>query len=95
VTSAAGPLRRFWWWMTATMLRQLVNEVAVANDGLAALDEAERVRPDVILTDVGMPRPHGLNATRRIRQTGWGRHREPSREAGCDGHLVEAVDPAD
>jgi CheY-like chemotaxis protein len=93
----------------AIMLRLLGNEVKTANDGVEAVAEAERFRPEVILMDVGMPRLNGLDATRRIREqpwgesitiialTGWGQDndRARSREAGCDGHLVKPVSPAD
>jgi CheY-like chemotaxis protein len=93
----------------AEMLRLLGNEVAVAHDGLDAVEAAGRVRPDLILMDVGMPRLNGLDATRRIREqpwgggmtilalTGWGQDddRERSRAAGCDGHLVKPATLAD
>jgi DNA-binding NarL/FixJ family response regulator len=42
--------------------------VGEAGDGGAALDEIERLRPDVVLMDIEMPRPNGLEATRRITQ---------------------------
>jgi CheY-like chemotaxis protein len=93
----------------AMMLRLLGNEIKTAHDGLEAMAEAERFRPDVILMDVGMPRLNGLEATRQIREQEWGREfiiialtgwgqdndRERSREAGCDGHLVKPVNLAD
>jgi CheY-like chemotaxis protein/two-component sensor histidine kinase len=89
----------------AEMLKLLGYSAAVAHDGLQAVEAAERVRPDVVLMDVGMPRMNGLDATRRIREqpwgrdavivalTGWGQEgdRARSKEAGCDGHLVKPV----
>jgi two-component system, NarL family, response regulator NreC len=39
-----------------------------AGDGQAALDEVERLRPDVVLMDIEMPRLNGFDATRRITQ---------------------------
>jgi DNA-binding NarL/FixJ family response regulator len=43
-----------------------IEVVGEAGDGLAAVAEAERLRPDVVLTDVRMPGLDGLEATRRI-----------------------------
>ncbi len=40
--------------------------VGTARDGLEAVEQAERLRPDVILMDVHMPRMNGYEATRRI-----------------------------
>ena len=93
----------------AEMLKLLGYSVAVAHDGLEAVEAAERVRPDVVLMDVGMPRMNGLDAARRIRElpsgrgavivalTGWGQDndRARSKEAGCDGHLVKPVSLSD
>ncbi|WP_439627734.1 hybrid sensor histidine kinase/response regulator [Gemmata sp.] len=93
----------------ADMLALFGNELAVAHDGVEAVERAERFRPEVILMDVGMPRLNGLDATRRIREqpwgrgitvialTGWGQEsdRERSRAAGCDGHLTKPVNLPD
>jgi PAS domain S-box-containing protein len=87
------------------MLELAGHQVALAHDGVEAIERAAEFRPEVILMDVGMPRLNGLDATRAIRQepwgnavtiivlTGWGQEgdRDQSREAGCDGHLVKPV----
>lgn len=93
----------------ALMLTLLGNEVRTAHDGIEALETAAGFRPEVILMDLGMPRLNGLETTRRIRDTEWGRSmtvialtgwgqemdRERSRLAGCDGHLVKPVSLSD
>lgn len=43
--------------------------VGEAGDGLEALEQAERLRPDVVLADVGMPGLSGLELTRRMKET--------------------------
>lgn len=40
--------------------------VGTARDGLEALEQAERLRPDIIVMDVHMPRMNGFEATRQI-----------------------------
>src|SRR6267378_1750924 len=42
-------------------------EVFGANDGQAALDQVESVRPDLILLDVMMPRMDGMEVVRRLK----------------------------
>ena len=77
-----------------------------AHDGVEAIEVAERLRPDAVLLDIGLPRLNGYEACRRIRQqpwgkdlmlvalTGWGQEedRHRSREAGFDAHMVKPVD---
>jgi DNA-binding NarL/FixJ family response regulator len=41
--------------------------VAVAADGIEAVDAARRLEPDVVLLDVKMPRLNGIGAARQIR----------------------------
>src|SRR2546427_85203 len=45
-----------------------IQVVGVAADGREALKEAERLRPDVVLMDIAMPRLNGIEATRRFRK---------------------------
>ena len=82
------------------------HETRMAHDGRAALDAAERFRPDVILLDIGLPGMNGYEVCRQIRGsewggaitivalTGWGQDedRNRSREAGFDTHMVKPVD---
>ena len=42
--------------------------VAVVADGLDAVQTAERLRPDVILLDIGLPSLNGIEVARRIRR---------------------------
>jgi DNA-binding NarL/FixJ family response regulator len=44
--------------------------VGVVEDGLALLEAAQRLRPDVIVADVTMPRLNGIDALVRLRQSG-------------------------
>ena len=92
----------------ALLLEMAGHEAHTAHDGEAALESAERHRPDVILLDIGLPTLSGHDVCRRIRQQPWGRQivvialtgwgqdedRRRSEEAGFDGHIVKPVEPA-
>jgi len=49
-------------------LQKRYSVVGVVYDGRALISEALRLRPDVIIVDVGMPILNGLEAARRIRE---------------------------
>jgi DNA-binding NarL/FixJ family response regulator len=44
------------------------NVVAEAADGIAALEEAQRTRPDVAVLDISMPKLNGMEVVRRLTQ---------------------------
>ncbi|GAA0487791.1 hypothetical protein Ade02nite_11990 [Paractinoplanes deccanensis] len=50
------------------LLTRAGHTVRHAPDGVRALELAEAERPDVVLTDLGMPRMDGLELTRAIRE---------------------------
>ena len=78
---------------------------SVVHDGAAALAEARRLRPDVILLDIGMPGMDGYEVCRALRampetrdamiiaQTGWGQEsdRQGAFEAGFDHHITKPI----
>ena len=98
---------------TATSLAALLagrgHEVRVAHDGAQALSAARGFEPDVAFLDIGMPKVHGYEVARRLREetatrrtllvalTGWGRDddRQRAKEAGFDRHLVKPPEPAE
>jgi CheY-like chemotaxis protein len=50
------------------LLKRAGNTVLRAPDGMAAFEMAVKHRPDVVLTDLGMPRMDGYDLTRAIRE---------------------------
>lgn len=91
------------------LLRVSGHEVHTAYDGEEAVIAAEKVRPEVVLLDIGMPKLNGYDACRCIREkpwgkgiyiialTGWGQDddRRRTEEAGFNGHMVKPVDSRD
>jgi PAS domain S-box-containing protein len=82
------------------------HEVAIEHDGPAAIEKAKDFRPEMILTDIGLPTMDGYQLAQRLRQTdvcadallvaltGYGEDedRRKAREAGFDEHFVKPVD---
>ena len=50
-----------------SLLKDTFDLVSIVYDGRALLDAAERLQPDVIVTDISMPLMNGLDAVRHIR----------------------------
>jgi PAS domain S-box-containing protein len=90
----------------ASLLRLCRHEVAVAYDGAAALDEAARFKPEVVLLDLGLPTLSGFEVARRLRAmpegagarlialTGYGQSgdKAATQAAGFDHHVTKPVD---
>ena len=88
-------------------LLALGHRVVGVSTAREALDHLGRGRPDVLMTDVGLPGMDGFSVARAVRSdprlsdtrmiavTGYGSEedRRRSREAGFDEHLTKPVDP--
>ena len=84
------------------------HEAHACHAGPPALMGVERLRPDTVLLDIGLPGMDGYEVARRLRAvadspvrllaalTGYGQEqdRERSAAAGFDIHLTKPVDPA-
>ena len=93
--------------MLGAMLGLKGHTVQAVYDGNATFEVGPAFVPDVVLLDLGMPRPDGFEVCRRLRQqswganalviavTGWGQigDRRRTREAGFDDHLVKPLEP--
>jgi len=91
----------------ADLLRLWGHDVELAHDGPEALLRAERVKPEVVLLDIGLPGMDGYRVAQRLRSelglpgmvlialTGFGQHEDRRRafEAGFDHHLTKPVHP--
>jgi len=50
-----------------SLLMPLYDVVGTVSDGMALLEAANTLRPDVIVIDIGMPQLNGIDATRQIK----------------------------
>jgi CheY-like chemotaxis protein len=82
------------------------HEVYEAEDGLAGVDAALRIEPEIAIVDVGLPDIDGYEVARRVRAasggrirlialTGYGLQEDPRyvAESGFDLRLLKPVDP--
>jgi len=90
------------------LLRMVGCEVQVAFDGAVALQSLDKLRPDAVLLDIGLPGMSGYEVAAQIRAhpdhaktllvavSGYGQddHRQQSKRAGFDYHMVKPIDPA-
>jgi NarL family two-component system response regulator LiaR len=86
-------------------LQEGIDVVGEAADGQAAVLEAERLRPDVVLMDLAMPRLDGVGAMRELRRrlpdcrvivlTSYADDDRllPAVQAGAAGYLLKNVEP--
>jgi signal transduction histidine kinase len=91
----------------AILLRMEGHEVTVVHDGRAAMTAFEAQRPEVVLLDIGMPKPDGYEVARQMRRlvpdhaptliaiTGWGQKSDKERAlaAGFDHHFTKPIHP--
>jgi DNA-binding response OmpR family regulator len=91
----------------AMVLQAAGYEAHTAYDGEQAIEEAAKLRPDVVLLDIGMPKLNGCDVCRRIREqqwgkrmflialSGWGQENDLrcSEEAGFDHHMLKPANP--
>ncbi len=88
------------------LLKMLDFQVTTAATGLAGIERAKALRPDIALIDLGMPGLDGLEVGARIRAelgqaihlvalTGYSRESDfaDTKAAGFDQHLVKSGDP--
>ncbi len=92
--------------MLATLLGKLgAHEVETVHDGQSALEQIERLRPEIVLLDIGLPGIDGYEVARAVRArpelddlllvavTGYGQEddRRRSADAGFDEHVVKPL----
>ncbi len=91
-----------------TLLRELVTQVTIADNGQSAVDIAKAKSFDLIFMDIQMPGTDGFSATKQIREHSLNRNtpiiavtahaiaeeRERINQSGMDGYLPKPIDEA-
>lgn len=94
--------------MLQRVLKSMGHTANVAYDGEEAIGAAEKMLPDLVLMDLGMPKLNGYETAQQIRSqdwgksmvlvalTGWGQQEDKQRTqaAGFDMHLVKPIEPS-
>jgi signal transduction histidine kinase/CheY-like chemotaxis protein len=92
---------------TASIMRMSGCDVHVAYDGKAALESVQRLHPDAVLLDIGLPTIDGYLVAEHIRAqpeyvdtmivavSGYGQEQDRlrSKSVGFDYHVVKPIDP--
>ena len=85
------------------LLRQGSYEVASASDGISALIEVGRIKPDLLILDLRIPGVDGIDVCRRIKSdsanrtaiiavSGSSEYEERSLQSGADAFILKPVD---
>lgn len=91
--------------LVSFLLGQAGYEVTQASDGLAALEEARKVHPDMMLLDMSIPELDGWNVARKMKNDPETRaicvvaltghtlpgDRKKALDAGCDGYITKPL----
>ena len=90
----------------ARLVRKLGHDIHLAFTGWAAIEDAERLQPQIILMDIGLPDLSGIARRAEIRSKPWGKSvtlialsgwerasdRRRALDAGFDQYLIKPVD---
>jgi CheY-like chemotaxis protein len=91
-------------YLISFILEKMGHRVLQADSGEKGIELASREQPDLILMDIQLPGIDGLEATKRIRQSGdvpiiaitsfaMSGDRERLLAAGCNGYIEKPINP--
>ncbi len=90
---------------TGVMLEMMGHKVTTTHDGVSAVDMAQKLHPDIVMLDIGLPGLNGYEVCRKLKgtpgfentvfiaQTGWGQDSDKKQafEAGFHHHVVKPI----